>query len=162
MNWELAVAIGAATGLVALTLVVIALARQLRAMRGDLARLRSEVIHEPRSVEPRSVEPVETMTVEPVETPSVEPVETPSAAPSAIPFADLVLRETVIKSASVFHGLRRALDPEVRNRVRFAMRLEVRRARKQRRAERRQAYKAVTRAPAPSRLASRSTAEDAA
>ena len=138
MNWELAVAIAAATGLVALTLVVIALARQLRAMRGDLARLRSEVIHEPRSVEPRSVEPVETMTVEPVETPSVEP------------------------PASVFHGLRRALDPEVRNRVRFAMRLEVRRARKQRRAERRQAYKAVTRAPAPSRLASRSTAVDAA
>ena len=54
-------------------------------------------------------------------------------------FADLVLRETVVKAASLAHGVRRALDPETRNRIRFEMRREVKRARKQRRADTRQA-----------------------
>lgn len=54
-------------------------------------------------------------------------------------FADLVLRESVVKAAALAHGLRRALDPETRNRIRFEMRREVRRARKQRRADTRQA-----------------------
>lgn len=50
-------------------------------------------------------------------------------------FADLVLRETVVRAASLAHGVRRALAPEVRNRVRFEVKREVRRARKQRRAD---------------------------
>ena len=50
-------------------------------------------------------------------------------------FADLVLRETVVKTASLAHGLRRALAPETLNRIRFEMRREVKRARKQRRRE---------------------------
>lgn len=54
-------------------------------------------------------------------------------------FADLVLRETVVKAAALAHGVRRALDPETRNRIRFEMRREVRRARKQRRADARRA-----------------------
>ncbi len=54
-------------------------------------------------------------------------------------FADLVLRETVVKAASLAHGLRRALDAETRNRIRFEMRREVKRARKQRRADTREA-----------------------
>ena len=48
-------------------------------------------------------------------------------------FADLVLRETVVKGASFVHGVRRALAPETRNRIRFEMRQEVKRSRKQRR-----------------------------
>jgi hypothetical protein len=54
-------------------------------------------------------------------------------------FADLVLRETVVKAASLAHGVRRALDPETRNRIRFEMKREVKRARKQRRADTREA-----------------------
>ena len=50
-------------------------------------------------------------------------------------FADLVLRETVVKAASFAHGLRPALSPASRNRIRFEMRQEVKRQRKQRRAE---------------------------
>lgn len=50
-------------------------------------------------------------------------------------FADLVLRETVVKAAALAHGLRVALAPATRNRIRFEMRQEVKRARKQRRAE---------------------------
>ena len=63
--------------------------------------------------------------------PEPEPVPT-VAAPV---FADLLLKETVVQTASLFHGLRRALSPETRNRIRFHMRQEVKRSRKQRRAE---------------------------
>ena len=50
-------------------------------------------------------------------------------------FADVVLRETVVKAASLAHGVRRGLAPANRNRIRFEMKQEVRRARKQRRAD---------------------------
>jgi hypothetical protein len=66
-----------------------------------------------------------------------EPEPEPEAVPTvAAPvFADIVLRETVVHTASLFHGLRRALAPETRNRIRFQMRQEVKRSRKQRRTE---------------------------
>jgi hypothetical protein len=50
-------------------------------------------------------------------------------------FADIVARESAIKAVGLAHCLRRALAPEVRNRIRFEMRREVQRARKQRRAD---------------------------
>jgi len=50
-------------------------------------------------------------------------------------FADTVLRETVVKAASLAHGVRRGLAPATRNRIRFEMKQELRRARKQRRAD---------------------------
>jgi hypothetical protein len=50
-------------------------------------------------------------------------------------FADTVLRETVVKAASFAHGVRRGLAPATRNRIRFEMKQEVRRARKQRRVD---------------------------
>ncbi|WP_244928418.1 hypothetical protein [Nocardioides sp. W7] len=71
--------------------------------------------------------------------------EEPSPVPAAAPtvdgrlFADLVLRESVVQAASLAHGVRRALAPETRNRIRFEMRREVKRARKQRRADLREA-----------------------
>lgn len=50
-------------------------------------------------------------------------------------FADLVLRETVVKAAGLAHGVRRASSPENRFRMRFAYSREVKQARKRRRAE---------------------------
>ena len=50
-------------------------------------------------------------------------------------FADIVLREAVVRTASLAHGVRRALAPETRNRIRFEMRREVKRSRRQRRAD---------------------------
>lgn len=50
-------------------------------------------------------------------------------------FVDLVVRESVVKAAGLAHGLRRALAPETRNRIRFAMKQEVKRSRKARRIE---------------------------
>ncbi|GAA2122332.1 hypothetical protein [Nocardioides bigeumensis] len=50
-------------------------------------------------------------------------------------FADLVLRESLVKGVSLAYGVGRALSPETRHRIRFLMRQEVKRARKQRRAD---------------------------
>jgi hypothetical protein len=66
--------------------------------------------------------------------------EQPATLERAV-FADLLLRESVIRLGSLGHGVRRALAPEARNRIRFEMRREVKRARKQRRAEQREAYR---------------------
>jgi hypothetical protein len=53
-------------------------------------------------------------------------------------FADLVLRETVVKAAALGHGVRRAMAPESRNRIRFEIKREVKRSRRARRAEAKQ------------------------
>ena len=50
-------------------------------------------------------------------------------------FADLVLRESVVQGAALAHGVRRALSAETRNRIRFEMGREIKRARKERRTE---------------------------
>ncbi|WP_110183301.1 hypothetical protein [Nocardioides solisilvae] len=50
-------------------------------------------------------------------------------------FADLVLRESVVKAASWAHGVRRVLAPEVRSRLRAEMRRETRRSARRRRAD---------------------------
>ncbi len=75
-----------------------------------------------------------------------EPVAARTEAPLAQPidgrlFADIVARETVVKAASWTHGLRRALAPETRNRIRFEVRQETRRAGRERRAEMKQALR---------------------
>ena len=54
-------------------------------------------------------------------------------------FVDTMLRESLIRTASIAAGLRRALAPEVRNRIRFEMKREVKRSRKQRKADVKQA-----------------------
>ena len=61
-----------------------------------------------------------------------EPERVPVAAPA---FADIVLKETVVMAASLAHGVRRGLAPAHRNRIRFEMKQEVRRSRKQRRSD---------------------------
>ncbi len=75
------------------------------------------------------------------EQPSAEPTLAPAAPVDGAAFADTVLRETVVKAASLAHGVRRGLAPATRNRIRFEMKQEVRRARRQRRAELKQAQR---------------------
>ncbi|NUR08569.1 MAG: hypothetical protein HOQ22_10990 [Nocardioidaceae bacterium] len=48
-------------------------------------------------------------------------------------FASVALGESMVRLVSLGYGVRRALSPENRNRIRFEMRREVKRARKQRR-----------------------------
>ena len=56
----------------------------------------------------------------------------PVKAVPAPQFADVLLRESVIKTAALAAGLARALAPEVRNRIRFEMRRDVKRSRRDR------------------------------
>lgn len=80
-------------------------------------------------------------------------------------FADLVLRETVVKAASLAHGVRRALAPEQRLRMRAEFKREVRRSRKQRRAEIKEARRhlaQVARQRAAAQDAAQDSGEDAA
>jgi hypothetical protein len=146
-DWIVPVAAGV-LALVALTLGVVLLTsrsrtdRALREARAETADLRAQL----DALEQRIGRPAAGRT--PVEAEFVithlgedDDAEATDAAPevgSAL-FADLVLRETVVKAASLAHGIRRALDAETRNRIRFEMRREVKRARKQRRADTRQA-----------------------
>lgn len=53
------------------------------------------------------------------------------------------LGEPLVKVVALGHGLARALSPESRNRIRFEVRREVRRARKQRRRETKEAWRQV-------------------
>ena len=70
-----------------------------------------------------------------------EAVEEPAPTLESRLFADVVLRETVVKAASLAYGVRRGLSPANRNRIWFEMRREVRRARKHRKAEEREAVR---------------------
>jgi hypothetical protein len=81
--------------------------------------------------EPPAPEPVEFLITRVGEPEVAEPAPT---VPAPV-FADMLLKESVVQTASLFQGLRRALAPETRNRIRFHMRQEVKRSRKQRRAE---------------------------
>lgn len=59
------------------------------------------------------------------------------------------LGEPLVKAAALGHGLRRALSAQARNRIWFEVRREVRRSRKQRRADMKAAYRHFQRQPAP-------------
>jgi len=132
-----------------LAAAVVALAVALRGAHGrlvDLERDRGSRRAEPASgPDTTPVELVETRRAEPSSDDYVitrlgqaeEP--TPSLEPRL--FADVVLRESVVKAASLVHGVRRGLAPANRNRIWFEMRREVRRARKHRKAEEREAVR---------------------
>lgn len=138
-----ALAVLAALCLLVITLLVVSrrgrarTRRELEAARTDALALRAQVDEIERRLSqaspsvtgsgPQSTEYVITHLGE------EEPAPVPTVA--APLFADLVLRETVVQAASLAHGLRRALAPEMRNRIRFEMRREVKRSRKQRRAD---------------------------
>ena len=136
----------ALVGLAVLCLVLgLALLVSVRRLRATAARSRTEVQDlrerlerlEEREARPAPAAAPPTPPVEFVITdlgrtrePAPEPARLDGAA-----FADVVLKETVVKAASLAHGVRRGLAPATRNRIRFEMKQEVRRSRKQRRAD---------------------------
>jgi hypothetical protein len=142
-------AVAGALALVALVLAVALLRarsrteRVLAEARAEIAVLRDQVaalerrIDRPKPVPEASFVITDLGREQQPEQVDAEPVPTVGTAL----FADLVLRETVVKAASLAHGVRRALDPESRNRIRFEMRREVKRARKQRKVDTREAVR---------------------
>ncbi len=115
--------------------------RELASTRAEAADLRRRIDELERS---RADFEAPTLPAERVMVPT--PIEDPvTFEPAPIEgrlFADLVLRESVVKAASWAHGVRRALSPENRNRIRFEMRREVKRSRKARRVEMQEALRA--------------------
>lgn len=153
-QWTMPAWLVLATVVVLVLLVVLALlglrwrartARLLTQRASESAALRAQVegiecrLGDPRPVAARDDRDyvITLLGEERDQVPSREPA--PVVAPAL--FADIVLRETVMQSASLLHGLRRALSPEVRNRIRFEMGREVKRSRKERRAESREALR---------------------
>ncbi len=130
-------------GLLVALLVVTLRARD--ATRAQVAELRDRLDElEQRRPTPGEVTEAEfVITGLGAEQPQPEPTAAPPpAAPiDGAAFADTVLRETVVKAASLAHGVRRGLAPATRNRIRFEMKQEVRRARRQRRADLKQAQR---------------------
>jgi type II secretory pathway component PulJ len=145
-DWIVPVAAGV-LALVALILAVVLLRarsrteRALSDARAETADLRAQLdALEQRLSRPAPRSPVEAeFVITHLGTDDRDAADEAAPEVSSALFADLVLRETVVKAASLAHGVRRALDPETRNRIRFEMKREVKRARKQRRAVTRQA-----------------------
>ncbi len=137
----------AGAGVVALVALLVALRAQRRATRAEALveqlALRVGVLESPVADAPRPAADDEVSTFVITHLGSTE-------APEPVPvahdidgrlFADIVARETVVKAASWTAGLRRALSPESRNRIRFEVRQETRRAGRERRAEMKQALR---------------------
>jgi hypothetical protein len=131
MAWLLLIVTGV------LTLLVLALAVLTVRLRGRIDDLEHRLSEPSVSRQAPLDAPAARAVAEPeyVITRVGEPEPEPAPTVAAPVFADIVLRETVVQTASLFHGLRRALAPETRNRIRFHMRQEVKRSRKQRRTE---------------------------
>ena len=154
--WAAVSAVVACT-LLALTILLrdrARLRRELQAQQTDVERLRSRVDGLVAARAPHHVEAPEYVITdlgeldhgfEPFETVAPRPPQEPTgAARRPQPtveridgrlFADIVLRETVVKAAALTHGVRRALAPEVVWRVRGEVRRELKRARRQRKAD---------------------------
>jgi hypothetical protein len=108
-------------------------ARSVHAEVGDL-RGRVEALEHEHGTTPGRSGPTEYL-ITGLGGPATSPeAEAPDRIDGAA-FADTVLRETVVKAASLAHGVRRGLAPVTRNRIRFEMKQEVRRSRKQRRTD---------------------------
>ena len=140
------VALGVAALLLVVTVGVLLAVRRDRRLTAQAlavalaeARAESEVLRERLDALSQRVEaparPAEEFVITDIGTTDADP---PYTAPTRIEgrlFADIVLRESLVKAASLGYGVRRALAPETRNRIRFEMKREVKRSRRQRRAE---------------------------
>ncbi|WP_182526662.1 hypothetical protein [Nocardioides dongkuii] len=147
MTDQIMAAAAGLTALLALLLAAVALRARGRAA-GALAEARAETAVLRERLDALELRSAPVPRPEPVDQEFVitrlgepEPVA-PAPTVEGRLFADLVLRESVVQAASLAHGVRRALAPEVRNRIRFEMRREVKLARKRRRAELREAKRA--------------------
>lgn len=147
----LAQAVLGVVGVCALLLLVHAIV-QVSRLRREVALLRSEAMRSERPTTPQPAAEQSTVP-EPTSTSSPEPEETAflitgiagerdaleaRPVPQRIEgrlFADIVARETTVRAGGLLHGVRRALAPEVRNRIRFEMRQELKRSRRQRRSD---------------------------
>ncbi len=123
------------------------LEHELRESRAELDALRARVEKLSTQVAGRDREPDRPVAREfvitslPDGTVAVAREDDAPATPalSAGQFASVAVGESLVRLLSLGYGVGRALTPENRNRIRFAMRQEVRRSRRQRRREEKEA-----------------------
>jgi hypothetical protein len=152
LGWLLVVAVAACAASVAALLGGVLVARSSRRARArledQLAASREELTAVQKRLDglSRRVEPAQPRTtsqefvITTAGLPESRPADaTPPAAPdrqlTTREFVSVALGESLVTVASFGYGVRRALSPENRNRIAFEMRREVRRARKQRKAD---------------------------
>lgn len=139
---ETLLAVVLAVAVVVLVVLAVALGRSRRHTREALARAeadRAELAARLDELErpapaTRAPEAVSEFVITEVGGTQRAPQEPPARIEGRL-FADLVLRESVVKAASWSYGVTRALSAENRNRLGFEMRRETKRAQKQRRAD---------------------------
>ena len=126
----------------AATITVLISRRKMRNLvteqSAQLALLKDEISGLAQRVEQAQTAPdpaAEALLITGVGTESAEPAISDRLVLSA------TVGEPLVKSLAFAHGLRVALSAESRNRIRFEMKREVRRARKQRRQDMKQAYR---------------------
>jgi hypothetical protein len=111
------------------------LADELASSREELAAVQKRLDGLARRVPPTT--PAQEFVITTVDAPDVggqlDKLDRPGQQLTARQFASVALGESLVTLASFGYGVRRALSPENRNRIAFEMRREVRRARKQRR-----------------------------
>jgi hypothetical protein len=151
LGWLLAVAAAAGVATVAALLGGVLAARsarrararledQLTASREELAAVQKRLDGLARRLDPPSPRPTpQEFVITTAGLPEARPDDaTPLATDRQLTtreFVSVALGESLVTVASFGYGVRRALSPENRNRIAFEMRREVRRARKQRRAD---------------------------
>ena len=136
--------IGAAL-LVALAVAVVRGQRRMRALEERLARAETSARHTVTSRELVTENIVDEDDLETLVPTPLGPAEDdePVVRVDREMFWDLLLRESFVRVAAVGHGVRAVLDPRTRNRVRFEVRQETKRARKQRKADERAAVRQI-------------------
>lgn len=134
----------AALAVVAVAAMLAFLVLALRSLRHERAELTARLDELTTQVAvrevvraPRVENPVAEFVITDVGTPSAS--REPNVADRVVLSA--TLGEPLVKVAAFGHGVRRALAPETRNRIFFEMRREVRRSRKERRREMKQAWR---------------------
>src|SRR3954451_23893368 len=129
---------------VAVVMVVAAAARQrleaeLQAVRGELREVRSrlERLEEPSAArgpgDPAAGRDRATAAEYLITTLADEETEPAPSQMTSGQFASVAVGESLVRVASLAHGVRRALSAEQRNRIRFEMGREAKRSRRQRR-----------------------------
>jgi len=124
--------------LLALTIAV-AWRRSERRMQAQVARLQERLDQVAVQPTPAIGSPPEPVRAEFLITDAGEERPSEPAAASSRVVLSATVGEPLVKAASLAYGVRRALRPENRNRIRFEMRRELRRARKARRSAHRAA-----------------------
>lgn len=122
----------------------------LRSCKAEIAALRARVdeLVDPSGQPEREHHDDYVITALPVAPPLTS---VPDDARAGVGFVSVAAGESLVRVISLAYGVRRAVSPESRNRIGFEMRREVKRARKQRRRDVRDAQRHLRTQPAARR-----------